>query len=378
MHLDSARGLKADLMSRFVVPLASAANARAARSTVKGAKVLAAAVAADRGGGDVAIAAGPINRVPDQQRTIALGIVPHEGRNRRDAYKLAIRVQRIGLLDSPEVQQMVALANGEADVRHVGRIVKRARKRPVAGPPAPDDPPPAVPWYRTVRRPLQIGVSIGHQAVTAGTLGCFVQTDARQILMLSNNHVLANENSAVAGDNILQQGRYDGGRVPRNRCGELATWVDLKPVGANLVDAALGTIDSGIEWTPTLLQDVAGGNPHLAGVNPDVPTEGMMVYKVGRTTGPTVGRVTAIEVDNLIVNYDLGNLWFDNQIEVEGVGNASFSDGGDSGSLVVDGDFRAVGLLFAGGETGGSNNLGLTWANPIQTVLDELDVSLIY
>jgi cytoskeletal protein CcmA (bactofilin family) len=48
-----------------------------------------------------------------------------------------------------------------------------------------------------------------------------------------------------------------------------------------------------------------------------------------------------------------GNLRFDNQIEIEGVVEGKpFSDGGDSGALVIDRDVRAIGLLFAGGESG--------------------------
>ena len=42
--------------------------------------------------------------------------------------------------------------------------------------------------------------------------------------------------------------------------------------------------------------------------------------KVGRTTGKTLGRVTAFELDNVVVGYDIGNLRFDNQIEIEGAG----------------------------------------------------------
>jgi hypothetical protein len=69
-------------------------------------------------------------------------------------------------------------------------------------------------------------------------------------------------------------------------------------------------------------------------------------------------------------------LRFDNQIEIEGSGNKAFSDSGDSGSLIVDDQLRAVGLLFAGGDVGGSNGKGLTYANPIDAVLDALKVDL--
>ena len=53
-----------------------------------------------------------------------------------------------------------------------------------------------------------------------------------------------------------------------------------------------------------------------------------------------------------------------------------FSAGGDSGSLIVGADRRAVALLFAGSDQGGANGQGLTYANPIYTVLDRLKIEL--
>lgn len=97
---------------------------------------------------------------------------------------------------------------------------------------------------------------------------------------------------------------------------------------------------------------------------------------MGRTTGTTQGKVTAFEIDNVIVGYDMGNLRFDNQIEIESASDEAFSDGGDSGSLIVDGDNLGVALLFTGGDQGGSNGRGLTYANPLRTVLDALKVDL--
>ena len=79
----------------------------------------------------------------------------------------------------------------------------------------------------------------------------------------------------------------------------------------------------------------------------------------------------------MVVNYDVGNLRFDGQIEIEGAGSKSFSDGGDSGSLIVNSRMQAVALLFAGSDTGGRNGAGLTYANPIHRVLNELGATLL-
>ncbi len=45
-------------------------------------------------------------------------------------------------------------------------------------------------------RPVPIGVSTGHPAITAGTIGARV-TDGVNVYALSNNHVYADENTAV-------------------------------------------------------------------------------------------------------------------------------------------------------------------------------------
>jgi len=101
---------------------------------------------------------------------------------------------------------------------------------------------------------------------------------------------------------------------------------------------------------------------------------GNVVHKVGRTTGVRRGRVTALELDGVAVEYDIGVLTFDN--EIEGSGTRSFSDAGDSGSLIVDDDMRGAALLFAGGDHGGSNGKGLTYGNPIAAVTSALKVTL--
>ena len=87
--------------------------------------------------------------------------------------------------------------------------------------------------------------------------------------------------------------------------------------------------------------------------------------------------MTAFELDNLVVEFDIGDLRIENQIEIEGT-NGPFSQGGDSGSLIVDDSRRAVALLFAGSDQGGSGGQGLTYANPLAAVLDALEMKLLY
>jgi hypothetical protein len=332
MQLDSARELKASLLESLIGPMATSFVVRSAGL---------------RAGPTAALAAAP--------PTLALGVT----RKRNNDFDLAVRVQKRGLEHSPQVDTIKKKAKGEVDVRYIGQVTKRA----------------APPWHQKRTRPLRIGASIGHFRITAGTLGAFVRSRGdSSILILSNNHVLANENKAKTGDHILQPGAFDGGRDPEDKMGELLRFIKLRKARANLVDGAVATIDSGIEFdrrTLTGLGKIAGlGDPALID---DAP-----VGKVGRTTGTTRGRISAFELDNVVVQYDLGVLKFDGQVEIDGGDSGPFSQGGDSGSLIVDADRRAVAMLFAGSDQGGSDNQGLTFANPIRAVLDALKVDLCF
>ncbi len=147
----------------------------------------------------------------------------------------------------------------------------------------------------------------------------------------------------------------------------------MKTRGANVIDDALAEIDRGIGYQERVLHDVGT----LDGVQRDPAGIAGTVEKIGRTTGHTTGRVSAFNVQNVIVGYGIGNLRFDGQIEIEGAGTTGFSDGGDSGSIIfTSGDHLACGLLFAGGDAGSSNGQGLTFANPIAEVFDKLKVDL--
>ncbi|MGH2570536.1 MAG: hypothetical protein ACRDGR_04880, partial [bacterium] len=61
-------------------------------------------------------------------------------------------------------------------------------------------------------RPAPSGISIGHIDITAGTLGGLVRDkETGNVVILSNNHVMAASNDGTIGDPILQPGPADGG-----------------------------------------------------------------------------------------------------------------------------------------------------------------------
>jgi hypothetical protein len=239
-------------------------------------------------------------------------------------------------------------------------------------------------------RPAPGGVSIGHHAITAGTLGCLV-TKFNQTYILSNNHVLANSNDAEAGDAIFQPGPHDGGTTA-DQIGTLAEFVsidfgDAPPTCglASGVETLLNAVAraTGSRHRIMAFQESPGTNlvdcalalptsPDLVSkeiLNIGVPkgareaTLGTAVQKSGRTTGHTTGQIIQIDV-TVQVAYGTRVATFTDQLMA-----GAMSAGGDSGSAVLDNEGYVVGLLFAGSET-------TTIINPIQAVLDALNVQI--
>lgn len=262
-------------------------------------------------------------------------------------------------------------------------------------------------------RPLvPSGVSIGHYKITAGTLGTIV-TDRQtgEKLILSNNHVLANSNDAQVGDPILQPGPTDGGQNPGDVVARLERFVRLYYEGeqlgplpptepgeggcllilVNIINALVGALGSGTKistvapqpsvttTTQTVdnLVDAAVAKPldpnmftgQIRGIGTVSGTKpaslGMRVRKSGRTTDYTEGVVTLLNATVSVAYGANKTARFTGQIITE-----AMSQGGDSGSLIVDTtENKAVGLLFAG------SNLA-TIFNPINAVLDALKVNI--
>lgn len=244
-------------------------------------------------------------------------------------------------------------------------------------------------------RPALRGCSLGHYQITAGTFGCVVYRGS-DVFILSNNHVLANENRAALGDPVVQPGPYDGGRVPDDVIGYLEDFVPVRfpqsPSDCNWARAwvALGngigtafgrktrilppvsieevtnTVDCAIA-RPKNVSDVSneafeGGRFPAGTIEANV---GLEVFKTGRTTCLTTGRIIGIDA-TVSVGYGQGTATFEGQIV-----SGPMSQGGDSGSILQEvGTDRVVGLLFAG-------SFATTICNPIDLVLRTLRVSLV-
>lgn len=262
---------------------------------------------------------------------------------------LALRVyvdekHPLGDLDAP-VPKTVALPDlGEVvtDVVEIGPVVAES--------------------FRERVRPVMAGCSVGHPAVTAGTLGAVVTHKGKAGHILSNSHVLADSGRATKGDAIVQPGTADGGVDPRDRIGTLVAFVPFIYSAEgfpNRVDAAVASVRKAAGPDPSIR--LVGHPP--TGVTTQV-RRGMRVHKVGRTTDQTFGVVQDVNV-RIALTYPGGRVGFRDQILC-----TRYTDGGDSGALVLTSSDRAVGLHFAGSP---SSSL----FNRIGHVLADLDVALV-
>ena len=234
-------------------------------------------------------------------------------------------------------------------------------------------------------RPIQLGVSGGsvvdkvHNACCSGTLGSLVRDKAGNLYILSNTHVLAgdsaignNKKVSAKGDPINQPGYIDVNcsQNTADYVAILSNWISIVPNGVTSVDAAIAQID-------THMVDTSGSILEIGKISstPVAAFVGQKVKKSGRTSGLTRGAVTGLHA-TITVGYtdECGGNEFDSTFHDQIlVGPGAFLKGGDSGSLMVEDvavNPRPVGLLFAGSDT-------VAVANPIQDVLDALDISFV-
>lgn len=216
-------------------------------------------------------------------------------------------------------------------------------------------------------RPQPCGVSIGHHAITAGTLGCLVSKngDPDSFYILSNNHVLADCDRANIGDLILEPGPYDGGRLD-DPIAELSDFEPIMHGNTVVIDAAIARL---LE-PDSVTKDIRG----IGYVQwpPTQPANNQSVLKCGRTTNLTEGRIVGLDED-VPVRYGSQIINFEGQLAIQGV-TGPFGKQGDSGALVVDSNNKnPVGLFFAV-DVGG---IGTTFANYIDVVLARFSIEIL-
>lgn len=247
------------------------------------------------------------------------------------------------------------------------------------------------------------GISSANSNLTgqSGTIGYFCRRKRRfrpsnETYLLSNSHVFADLRRIKVDDTDLIMQPSPGEPGSPRPIGNLETFQKLIFDGdisrPNHVDAALARLWSSQSHNPVI--PMIGTVKGFAEKN-DVEI-GESARKFGRTTGYTEGRVFSIYLD-IWIRYDRTgqSAFFRDQYLIEPAGKDSekFVAKGDSGSLLVDENQYATGLIFAGvpelpesakaqmpASTHGEKPErieGYGVANPISEVLDRLRIELI-
>jgi hypothetical protein len=224
--------------------------------------------------------------------------------------------------------------------------------------------------------PISLGTSggnvhdISRRFCCSGTLGAVVEDSSHTQFILSNNHILADTDTATPGDDVSQPGLVDVGCVPTAANSHTVGHYSVtKPLGTANIDAALAQVVPGAVSTTGNILEV--GVPSSTEATPVV---GEGVAKSGRTTGLTCATIGSVST-NVLVEYQRGcgkgkkfRIHYVNQVLVNG---STFSAAGDSGSLIVtQAKAQPVALLFAGSST-------TTIGNPISDVTNAFGVTVV-
>ncbi|WP_146095739.1 hypothetical protein [Xanthomonas arboricola] len=231
-------------------------------------------------------------------------------------------------------------------------------------------------------------ISVGN-CREAGTLGALVKDASGKFFGVSNNHVSGSCSQAPIGMPIVAPGILDvsAGNHPPFTIGFHSAALPLHSGDVAMVDYKKNS-----DFAIFEIKDPSKVSSYQQSFY-DTPssviplTAGMMVSKVGRTTGLKRGSVASEVIGPFAVPYSAsaygfsGTVYFDSLFAVEGHGGEKFSDGGDSGSLVVHhdsaGNTHAVGILFAGLSSNSASGGQFTLVLPIAPILTFLGLSLV-
>lgn len=225
-------------------------------------------------------------------------------------------------------------------------------------------------------KPIQLGTSGGSiddldfPFCCGGTLGALVQNASGQYI-LSNNHVIARSNRATVGEGIVHPGLIDVGcaKIAGDVIADLSPYIPISFTSSNLFDAAIAAVRTGSVKTDGSILEIGPLSSTTV-----APFLNQSIKKSGRTTGLTFGTVQAVDV-TVSVTYPskCGRTGGSTAVFTNQFRTTDISDGGDSGSVVVEDLLsapRAVGLLFAGSST-------TTLASPMDAVLAGYGVAMV-
>lgn len=212
-------------------------------------------------------------------------------------------------------------------------------------------------------RPIPLGVSGGNIKLSCagGTLGAEVHNSSGTQFILATSHDFGRCNAASIGEGIVKPGEnINCSHNTNDIVAHLSKYTTLSIDGTNTDDSAIAKVVSG---------DVSSTIENIGTVSsiPIQAFQNLPVEKMSEGTCLRNGTILQTSVFGSTPGCG-GTLHYQNLLEFT-MQNAP----GDSGALVVTQGpcFRPVGLLIAGNS--GSN---LALANPIQTVLSDLSVTV--
>lgn len=190
----------------------------------------------------------------------------------------------------------------------------------------------------------------------SGTIGYFCTRKSKlprrkEIHLLSNSHVFADLRKTKVDDGDLIMQPSPGEPASNRPIGALVHFSALKFDGdikePNHIDAAIAKLWGAQAHTP-LIPLIGAVKGYVEKKDVEV---GEAARKFGRTTGYTEGHIFSIYLDIWIRYERTGqSAFFQNQFLIEPSlpKFAKFVAKGDSGSLLVDAEQHAIGLIFAG------------------------------
>jgi len=196
-----------------------------------------------------------------------------------------------------------------------------------------------------------------------GTLGALVtpRSSTPRVMALTSFHVACVDDAWAVGDPMAHPSVVDGGHPWDDRIGTLA-----RAALSGSVDGATLLLSAHLDCRA----EVVGLGPVRGRARAVV---GTAVRKRGRTTGLTDAVVASTDASvSLNFGNDLGFRTLRDQVRVQAAPGHRFGDHGDSGAVLLDDTNHVIGLYCAG-NPGGS----IGFANPIDQVLDQLDVNLL-
>lgn len=251
-------------------------------------------------------------------------------------------------------------------------------------------------WALAEHRPLNAGIAISTDAIKVGTLGWFGKLADGTTVLLTNKHVLYGDAEGIDKRKLKTAQPQLGD--PSNCCcctcgsdnaiGEAIIGIKDTTPGTNTsVDCAIAKISPAMAATIVLKITNESTTEVLKVKGTAAAVVGDKVRKIGARSGFTKGTVIHLgdiavaapkDADNKAIVIRTGQvLIIPDATETyqvkEGVCKFAFSNGGDSGAVILNESNKIIALNWGGDRT--TNKVGITIASHIQNVLDKLSAN---